>query len=292
MKIKALALSAMSAMLLASCSGGSSDKCALTDKSTPTDSLSYVFGQMAGMQRGVSFEQDTTLRGDDAHKAYDQGFKDGFKLLKGDDDAYNQGLLLGLQLAMQMQDLNRNSGIQLNRDLVLNGFNTTVAADSVDPRAYQQIQERGARLISSIMGEKVKVKVDELAKKGKYQQKQGVYYIENKPGSGANLAKGQQAVIKFNIMDKTRKELIPGMKDQETPWEVGSGQLPVLDKVLPMMKVGSVYEVLLSPQQAFGAQMPPMVDQNEPVIITIEVVSLGQPKAAGNDSVPAQQPAK
>lgn len=292
MKIKVLALSAMSAVLLASCSG-SSDKCALTDKSTPVDSLSYTFGQMAGMQRAVTFEQDSTLKSDKAKGAFNEGFNDGFKLLKGDNEAYNQGLLLGLQLAMQMQDMNKNNGVQLNRDLVLNGFNTTVP-DSVDPREYQKIQEKAGRLFSAVMGEKVKGKVEELAKKGKYQNKENVYYIVNRPGKGANLTNGQQAVIRFNIMDKDHKELVPGLKDQETPWVVGSGQLPVLDKVLPMMNEGAAYEVLASPQQAFGAQVPPMVDQKEPVIITIEVVSLDVPAAPADSTAtaPKAAPAK
>lgn len=274
----------MSAVMLASCSG-SSDKCALTDKSTPVDSLSYAFGQMAGMQCAVTFEQDSTLKSDKAQKNFNTGFDEGFKLLHADDEAYNQGLLLGLQLAMQVQDMNKNSGVQLSRDLVLNGFNTTVP-DSVDPREYQKIQEKAGRLFSAVMSEKVKGKVEELAKKGKYQNKQNVYYLVNRPGKGANLTNGQQAVIRFNIMDKDHKDLIPGLKEQETPWVVGNGQLAVLDKVLPMMNEGASFEVLATPQQAFGAQVPPMVDQKEPVIITIEVVSLDVP-AAPTDSVAA-----
>ena len=292
MKIKSLALSAMGLMLLASCSGGS-DKSALTDKSTPTDSLSFTFGQMAAMQRAVSFEQDSTLKSADARKAYDQGFADGFKLLKADNEGYNSGLLLGLQLAMQMQDLNKNTGIELNRDLVLNGFNVS-ATDSVDPTAYQKIQERGARLMSAIMADKVKVKVDEAAKKGNYKKEGNLYYIQNKAGQGAKLTTGQRAVIKLNVLDKNHKELMPNMKDPEMPWTVGDGQLPVLDKVLPMMQVGSAYEVIAGPQQAFGVQVPPMIDQKEPVIITVEVVSLGDSVAApaAPAAAPAPAPAK
>lgn len=59
MKIKALAISAISMALLASC--GNSGK-ELPKDATPTDSLSYTLGQMAAMQRSVAFEQDTTLK--------------------------------------------------------------------------------------------------------------------------------------------------------------------------------------------------------------------------------------
>lgn len=284
MKIKALAVSALSLALLASC-GGSTGK-SLNDKSTATDSLSYTFGEMAGMQRAMNFEQDSTLREEKAQKAYNQGFADGFKVLKGD-EAYNQGFLLGLQLALQMQDLQKNNGIELNRDYVLGGFHAT-RTDSVDPSAFQRVQERGARMMSTILSEQVKGEVEKIAKAGNYQQKEGMYFKQSKAGQGANLAGGQTATVRINIMDKSHKELIPGIKDQDMPYQIGSGQIPVLEKALPLMNAGAVYEIVAGPQQVFGPQVPPMVNQKEPVIVTIEVVGLGAPQPeAPADSVPA-----
>ena len=275
----------MSLVLLASCGGSGKG---LSEKSSATDSLSYTFGEMAAMQRAVAFEQDSTLRDKDAQKTYNQGFMDGFKLLK-DNEAYNQGLLLGLQAALQMQDVQKNTGIALNRDLVLGGFNAT-PSDSLDPSAYQRVQERASRMMSTILSQQVQGEVEKAAKAGKYQQKQGVYYIQNKAGQGANLTNGQVATVRINVMDKNHKELIPGVKDQEMPYQIGSGQIPVLDKVLPMMSEGAIYEVLAGPQQAFGPQVPPMIDQKEPVLFSIEVVALGdtQAAAAPADTVPAK----
>jgi len=294
MKIKALAISAISIALLASCSGNSG-KSALNDKSSATDSLSYTFGELAAMQRAVTFEQDTTLRGDDARKDFDNGFNDGLKLLKEGKDGYNAGLVLGLNFAMQMQDMAKNQGIEINRNIMLSGYNTN-AKDSVDPQAFQKIQERGARLISSIMGEKVKGKVEELAKKGKYQKNNDLYYLVNHAGSGANLTNGQEAVLRINIMDKNRKELMPQLKEQQTPYTVGSGYIPALEKVLPLMSQGAAYEILVAPQQVFGPNTPPMVDQKEPVILTVEVVSLAKDSVAmevpATSSTPAPAPAK
>lgn len=194
-----------------------------------------------------------------------------------------------MQMAMQMQDLKKQTGIELNRDLVLGGFKG-MAKDSLDPREYQKIQERGSRLVASIVNEKVKSKVEQAAKGGKYQKQGDLYYKVGNAGSGANLAKGQSVMVRLNVMDTKRNEVIPGLKGQATPWVVGDGQLPVLDKVLPMMKVGSTYEVVASPMQAFGPQTPPMINTSEPVIITVEVVSLADSAAMNAAAAPAPAP--
>lgn len=270
MKLKALAISAIGVAMLTACSG-SSDK-VLTDKSTPVDSLSYVIGQMAAMQRGASMEQDSTLQSAEAQKAFDQGFEDGLKLLKGDNDAYNQGLLLGLQNAFQMQDLKKN-GVELNRSLITGGYKNS-AKDSVNPQAQRQIQELGARLLQNVMAEKVTKKLDEVAKKGKYTKKDKLYYKVLTPGKGENLKKDQKAMIRINLKDVKGAELIPGLKENPNVWTVGDGQIQALDIALPMMNEGASYELLVAPQVIFGNNMPPMVNPNEPVILVVDVVSL------------------
>lgn len=284
MKIKTLAVTAISALMLASCGSGASK---LSEKATPVDSLSYTLGEMGAMQRAMSFQQDSTLSSKSAQADFDKGFEKGFDLLKKDNEAYNTGLLLGLQMAMQMNDLAKNSDITLDRGLVLGGYNGA-KTDSLDTNAYQKIQERGARLVSSIMAEKVKVKVDEAAKKEGYKAKEGVYMKEHKAGNGTLIKAGQTAQVKINIMDTKHRELIPNMKEQAMPYTAGDGNLPFLDKTLPMLSEGSVVEILASPQQAFGAQMPPMVDAKEPVLITVEVVGIGE---AAADSTATAAPA-
>lgn len=157
MKIKSFLMMAAAGLVLASCQGGTSSEGngnglgALKD-ATPADSLIYYFGQMRGAEYQRQAERDTTLADAQAKKAYIQGVQAGLNAVKNENEAYNQGLFLGMQMAMNIQQFKEDYGVDLNKRLFVKSISNAINADSLDNQ--QEMQREFYKIIGKFNEEK------------------------------------------------------------------------------------------------------------------------------------------
>lgn len=122
---------AAAGLLLASCSGGESAPKTSADEAAKADSLVYCFGQLRGAEFLNEAQNDTTLSEKYARQEYLSGVKAGLAAVKAQKDAYNKGLFLGMQMAMNIQGFEKEYGIRLSDKVFLEGLSKTLESDSV-----------------------------------------------------------------------------------------------------------------------------------------------------------------
>lgn len=121
MKIKYILLSIVAIILLGfaiTCRRSESSPLANFDNATPSDSLLYYFGIIRGAQYWELAETDSTLSSEKARAMYLRGIKDGLDAVKDDDEIYNKGLALGLEMAMNLHKFNSDYDVELDRNLL------------------------------------------------------------------------------------------------------------------------------------------------------------------------------
>lgn len=142
MKIKSILTIAAAGLMLAACQGsGSTEGKALGDikNASAADSLMYYFGQMRGAEYQRQTERDTTLAESQSKKAYIQGVQAGINAVKAGNDAYNQGLFLGMQMAMNIQQFKDDYDVELNKRVFVESLANAVNTDSIgDTQAMQR----------------------------------------------------------------------------------------------------------------------------------------------------------
>lgn len=290
MKLIKLSAFAACALLLASCGGNKTVK--LDKNSTPGDSIGYLFGEMLHSQH-ISYAEnyDTTMKAQKALDSYSEGFEKGLELLKADDDAYNKGLADAMTARQQILGLNKEYDCNITTDALLSGFKAN-GNKTMDAAAAQKLNTQLNEIVMRLHAQKTAksakeaiAKANELAKKKGYKTTGDIRYKAQKEGTGDKLKNGANIKANFTIKDKDGKEVIPAT--QGSSLTVGNTAFsPLLDKALPMLKVGSVYEFITTPAELFGEQLPPQIDAAEPLYFNIEVVGIDE------DATPIELPAE
>ena len=86
---------------------------------------------MNGAQYDRDAQRDTTLASDEAKKAYIMGVQTGLNAAKEDNDAYNRGLNLGMQMAMTFQQFKKDYGVELNKKVFVKALSEALSNDSI-----------------------------------------------------------------------------------------------------------------------------------------------------------------
>ena len=111
----------------------------------------------------------------------------------------------------------------------------------------------------------------------------GLYYTVQKPGSGAQIAKGQMASIKYTgktlegkAFDSNVDTSIGHHGTDLLTFPVGAGQMiPGMDEGISLLKKGSKATLYLPSPIAYGAQSPsPNIGPNAILIFDVEVVDV------------------
>jgi FKBP-type peptidyl-prolyl cis-trans isomerase FkpA len=129
----------------------------------------------------------------------------------------------------------------------------------------------------------------------------GLYYTITKAGSGANLAKGDTAVINYtgtllngkvfdtSIKDEAVKAKLPGLDQRPfAPIRIAVGEGKVIrgwDEGLLLLNKGAKATLLIPSTLAYGAQGAGPIAGYTPIAFDIEVVDIVHPKAPA--AVPA-----
>ena len=155
MKIRHFLSVAAVGLLLGACSGNTgSDALQKTDASmiAKGDSLVYYFGQMRGAEYLREVASDSLLDTEEARQAYLRGLKAGLSAVKANQEAYNKGLFLGMQMAMNFNQFEKDYGMKLNTQKFIQGLTETINSDSVTDAS--KVQSSFYRIMNEFNQEK------------------------------------------------------------------------------------------------------------------------------------------
>ena len=261
MKTIRLSALALGAMLLVGCSGSTPQPKTIDQIANATfeDSVSYYFGQQSSMDFWRMTFQDSTLKTDAAKAAYLQGLAKGMTML-GDNEAFNHGLMAGLQMAASINNIKENYETQLSADSYLAGVAYGMQSDTIiKPHLVQQEMAPLGQRLEAKRYAKEKAEADakivkEMEKSGYQQDTTGLVYKVIAPVQGQKLEKGQMVLVELKMTDVDGKSLVPS-DINPMPVKVGEYRYsPIVNEVLPIMSVGAIYKVLGSAPDLFGPQ--------------------------------------
>ncbi|MCH5229051.1 MAG: hypothetical protein J1F12_03530 [Muribaculaceae bacterium] len=117
------------AFLAASCQNGGS--ASLSENSSQTDSLMYYLGQMNAADYLREANRDTTMKENSQKQAYLSGVRAGLAALKDGNEAYNKGVMLGMQMASQMMSFCEQMGVEINKNSYIGSLQSAILADTL-----------------------------------------------------------------------------------------------------------------------------------------------------------------
>lgn len=162
MKFKLLVSAALLAIMAGACHKTENSLPLTIDDKAKADSLTYYFGQIRVLEYLHEAESDTTLLEKQTKEEYLRGLRAGLQSIKNDKNAYNQGLFLGMQLAMNMNQFKEEYEVALSPKILMESISKTLFSDSVPDGS--EIQREFYRLMNEFNAAK-DVKERELSNK-------------------------------------------------------------------------------------------------------------------------------
>lgn len=263
------------AVALTSCGGAGEGK-SLDDISgaTMADSLSFYYGQLYARDYWLAAGRDTTFATDKARTEYIKGLRKGLSMMSGD-KAYDEGLVLGMQLAMNMRQFEETYGVKLSDGVMANSVAYGLRNDStVDS---MEVQRQIGQLMTVLEREKdarEQAAADkELAATAKSlgmkALNEHLYGKVINAGKGARLAKGTVVDVKIDMTAAdSRKPLDIPMPSQI---EVGTqfANMPV-GQALMSMTPGETAQFATTGHALFGPRCAQMrIEPTQVVLIDI-----------------------
>lgn len=304
-KLFVAACVAVMAMAIAACS----ERAPKANLDTNIDSLSYAIGmtQTQGLKQYLSERMgiDTTCV-DEFIKGVIEGAN------AGDDKkqaAYYQGITIGQQISNQMikginaQIFAGDSTQSISMKNFLAGFITAYkggkgnmtmdkAEEYVQTRFTQIQQEQNAKQYAKNIEAGKKYQAANAKKEGVVTLKSGVQYKVVKEGTGEKPTAQATVTVKYEgkLVDGTVFDSTEKHGGQPTAMPV-AGVIPGWTEVLQLMPVGSVWEVVIPAELAYGANGGGSIEPYSTLIFTIELVSIEKEapaKAAPQQAAAAQ----
>lgn len=260
MKLTKLFLAAGASLLLfAACSNDKSENKVKTiadyGNLTTADSLLYYFGQLRAVDYWYFAKNDSNLLSRQSRDEYLKGLRAGLDASR-DDDAYNQGLYVGVQLAMNMKEFADEYGVDVNRKIIYDAIADGLANDSaVD---YNEANNLFRQILNQMNARKEKADqetasaaLSEASKAGKWDKFNDELYggLIKTPGTGDLLSMGDFASVSVEINDKDGKELD---RRQSERAEIGKSFPGIVTEALYKMKVGETRTFYTSAHTMFG----------------------------------------
>ena len=276
MKIKSFLAIAACGLLFAACQTNDGQSVA-TDHSNAekADSMLYYFAQMNGAQYDRDAQRDTTLASDEAKKAYIMGVQTGLNAAKEDNDAYNRGLNLGMQMAMTFQQFKKDYGVELNKKVFVKALSEALSHDSIINSS--DMQREFYRIMSEFNAQKeerdTKAANENLSKASETLKMKKI--ADNLYGGVITPAEGEQIKDGDNVDASINVENIEG-KAINAPLpsklKIGSRSLPEpINTALKTMKSGETGKFATSAMSIFGPRAAQMgLQPSDVVILTIK----------------------
>lgn len=269
-------------MAVSSCNGGSasSDKLA-----TAEDSLNHYLGSFYG-----SMVAQQAKSGPDSAKFDKNEFLKGVKMMMDVDttkQSYLQGINMGMQLLMTMQQFKAQDNITINGDKVYAALKTSLMSDSIqDPMAARTIvgtllermhNEKVANSPEALKNKKAgEAYVNDVMKKDPSVKKtaSGLAYKVVKEGAGAKFGAADRINVKYTGKHIDGKEF-----DSSNGKEVvfmPNAMTPGFKEALLMMAPGAEYILYVPAELAYGAEGQPQagIQPNETLVFEVSTVGL------------------
>lgn len=243
--IKILGLCAAPLLLLAAC-GNSSDSSKVRTleeykDATAADSLIYYYGQLQADSYWQYAKRDTILNTRESRDEFIRGLKAGLDAAK-ENDAYNQGLYTGIQLAMEMKEMHDEFDIDFNNTILVNAIADGLINDSIIDAgeanarfreitaSFQQKREETERA-------KATEALAEAAKKNGWTKINDNLYAgkASAPGQGKTLTAGDEIALSMS-MKKLNGEEIDRVTDRTV--KVGEVYAGAVAQALLTLKYG------------------------------------------------------
>lgn len=129
MKILRILPIAAIACLAVSCQNGGGGT--LSESASQTDSLMYYLGQLNAADYLREANRDTTMKEESQKQAYLKGVRQGLASLQEGNEAYNKGVMLGMQMASQMISFSEQMDVTIDRKSYINSLSSALAADTL-----------------------------------------------------------------------------------------------------------------------------------------------------------------
>ncbi|MCM1153516.1 MAG: hypothetical protein NC328_07680 [Muribaculum sp.] len=251
MKTFRLASLMLPALILASCGDKARNSISDLDNATQSDSISFYFGRSIGYDFWNSTQEDTTLRSEQAREDYLRGIKDGMAAVR-DNDAYNQGLYVGLQVATNIRELQKQyPNVDINEKLFLEALKGALDSDSSangpqDKAELYKILDNLQVSKEKADSETARAQLAKVAAEKKMTRVNENLYVKNiTPGSGALLKDGDEVSVEISaaLTDGT-----PLGMQFPSKLTVGQGfASPIISAALRTMKPNQTCTFLASP---------------------------------------------
>lgn len=247
---------------------------------TTADSLSYFYGQLYAANYWQQSKGDTTFLTESARAAYLKGLEKGINM-SSDDEAYNEGLLVGLQLAMNCRSFNKQYDIEINKDLLVQSMAYGLRSDStVDEassnKALGEIMDRVEReKMQRDLKEVSAVIAPEAKKLGMKEVNDQLFSKVDKPGT-VTLKKGDLVDCSIVISVDGNQMDLP-MPSETTIGQDFNPTSPIA-QAISTMKGGETATFATSGLALFGPRSEQRGVKKDQMIKM--VITLGVPKAA------------
>ena len=256
------------AMMFASCqqSGGN----LLSEATTPADSLMYYFGQMRGMEYVRQAETDTIYKDTALKQAYMQGVQAGLSGVREDDEAYNRGFYLGMQMAMSFQQFKEQYGMPANKKMFVQSLTEAINSDSLPNNS--ELQSNFYRIMGQMNAEKEErekaAAVETVSKEAKTlgmtEIDEELYGKVTVTSEGEQLKDGDEVNITSSLVDESGKVLQAPVGPKA---KIGSRSVPkVISDALKFLKNGESGEFVTSVHALYGNRAAQMNLKPEQVL--------------------------
>ncbi len=285
MKIRSILSIAAAGLLLAACQN-SGDKAAsgLADETAKADSLMYYFGQLRGSEYEQQAMQDTTLDSKTARQEYLKGVQAGLNAVKAGKDAYNNGVFLGMQMAMNMSQFAEDYGVKLSNKAFVRGMREAVMADSVTANP-NDLQQNFYRLMGEFNSAREKrdsiasadALVEEASAKKYTKVTDGLYSL-SAPADGVKIKDGDKVKLALKITTPDGNQVNAPLPDQITVGKRMAGN-PVNDALLTLAS-GQTGKFMTTAHNLFGQRSAQMGLKPSDVLLFEVTPTVEAPKDA------------
>ena len=142
----------MIGLLATGCQEGGSSNSA--SDSPVTDSIMYYLGQIDGAEYLQQIPQDPSLKEATTKEAYIAGVRAGLAALKPGDDDYNNGVMMGSQMASSMLSYAQQMDMPVADKPYVNSLDSTITAGTIPNVQLAQAQIN--RLLESLQNDSTK----------------------------------------------------------------------------------------------------------------------------------------
>ncbi len=290
MKLKSILLCGVAALTLASCSQSEEgSRISGLKNANAGDSLLYYFGQRQASDYWKASERDTTFATEQARRDYMRGVQAGMNAVRSGDDAYNQGVFQGIQMAMNIFEFEKEYKMQLNPKVLVESMQEGLQSDSAVNVADAQKE------FYAIMGRLNEQREENNRKEAAKNLEQAEKKLNMKKISddlyGETVTKGDTVKIKDG--DKIKVSMTAtDMQGQELaipfPTEITVGDRfmgPVLTDAYTSMTNGETKKFITTGYALFSGRSARMGVEPDAVVILTVKANLDTPGAKEADNI-------